>query len=528
MFMQQHFFQHLERMYGSTQALGRESDSVWVCKFFVILALGELYSTTLTAAKEASASTVAGTGYFLTAVELLQDVFEEPSIDQIETLLLFSFYSRALGRVKSSHMYSGMALRSSTVIGLHRRAAESSALSAIEQEHRCRLWWTVYIFDRSTCSKLGLPITIQDSDIDVTMPSINGLSPIEQKFLGSSTDHLVAHINLAQVTGYIMEDIHVSLSKANGDDYVQNIRSILGKLRKWDSHVPARLRWDPAGGVPRPVASLQLHFNQCIILTTRPILLYVFKLKNPFAGAGAGLYGSSGSQTPPISDHIRSLADSCVAAARTSNAIIVQLFIENALATCGYFDAYHLFSSTLVLIVSAISSPNASDSDAVQTAFQLLIMMRDSGNVIAGEYFARLLQIQRRVNQLFARATATRDITPAPGGVGVGAGMGEGGEIESEADGGRERERGEVGENSDQERFTGTLSSLGIPRTGIAVLDEYDWSKFMFPPGFGGNYRGEVNVDPLDNPLLQAFLDHTDGSQNEINLIGAEHIDFLI
>lgn len=89
MFMQQHFFQHLERMYGSTQALGRESDSVWVCKFFVILALGELYSTTLTAAKEASASTVAGTGYFLTAVELLQDVFEEPSIDQIETLLLF-------------------------------------------------------------------------------------------------------------------------------------------------------------------------------------------------------------------------------------------------------------------------------------------------------------------------------------------------------------------------------------------------------------------------------------------------------
>jgi proline utilization trans-activator len=439
-----------------------------------------------------------------------------------------SFYSRALGRVKSSHMYSGMALRSSTVLGLHRRVAQSSTIPAIEREHRYRLWWTVYIFDRSTCSKLGLPITIQDSDIDVAMPSTNGLSSVEQKFLGSSTDHLVAHIKLAQITGYIMNDIHVSLSKANGDHFVQNVRSILGKLRKWDSHVPARLRWDPAGGVPRPVASLQLHFNQCIILTTRPILLYVFKLKNPFAGAGASLKGGSGSQTPPISDHLRSLADSCVAAARTSNAIIVQLFIENALATCGYFDAYHLFSSTLVLIVSAISSPNASDSDAVQTAFQLLIMMRDSGNAIAGEYFARLLQIQGRVNQLFARATAARDITPASAGVGEGAGVGGGQDIQPGAGGGRETEGGDVGGNTGQERFTGTLSSLGIPPTGIAVLDEYDWSKFVYPPGFGGNYGGEVHVDPLDNPLLQAFLDHTDGSQDETELLGAEHIDFVI
>jgi proline utilization trans-activator len=325
-------------------------------------------------------------------------------------------------------MYSGMALRSSTVLGLHRRTPESCALSALEQEHRRRLWWTVYIFDRSTCSKLGLPITIQDSDVDVAMPSVIGVSPAEQTCLGSSTDHLIAHINLAQITGHIMNDIQVPPSKVSSDRFVQNVRSVLSKLRKWDSHVPARLRWDPAGGVPRPVASLQLHFNHCIILTTRPILLHVFKLKNAFAGAGVSLHGGSGNHTSPISGTIRSLADSCVAAARTSNAIIVQLFIENALATCGYFDAHHLFASTLVLIVSAISSPNASDSDAVQTAFQLLMMMRDKGNAIAGEYFTRLLQIQGSVNHLFARATATREATLVTQEVSAVAGAGVGSE----------------------------------------------------------------------------------------------------
>jgi hypothetical protein len=67
-----------------------------------------------------------------------------------------------------------------------------------------------------------------------------------------------------------------------------------------------------------------------------------------------------------------------------------------------------------------------------------------------------------------------------------------------------------------------------MPQTGMAVFDEYDWSKFVAPPIFYGNYGGDVNVDPLDNPLLQAFLDQTDGSQDESNLVGTEHTEFVI
>ena len=86
-FLHQDFLQKLDKMYISPQ--DREDDSIWVCKFFVILALGEMYSTSLPAAKETPTSSVPGTEYFLTAVSLLQDKFEEPSIAQIETLLLF-------------------------------------------------------------------------------------------------------------------------------------------------------------------------------------------------------------------------------------------------------------------------------------------------------------------------------------------------------------------------------------------------------------------------------------------------------
>lgn len=456
-----------------------------------------MYSTSLPAAKEARPSSVPGTGYFLTAVGLLQDLFEEPSIAQIETLLLFCFYSNVLGRVKSAHMYSGMAVRSSTCLGLHRSIPDTSILSPIEREHRIRLWWTVYIFDRSTCSKLGQPLTIQDADIDVGMPSLDTLIPESQTRLGSP-DHLIAYINLAQITGLIMRDIYAPASKANGGRLVQDVRAILQKLRKWDAHVPVRLRWNPEGGVPRSVASLQLHFNQCIILTTRPILLHIFKIRNPFASQSHVATTSGGNDPSQISDTTRSLADSCVAAARTSNSILSQLFVENALATCGYFDAHHLFASTLVLIISAISSPNSSDSDAVQTAFQLLMVMRDNGNAAAGEYFSRLLQIQWTVSRLFTQATTANETTPA------------------------------IDAPSGATRNVATPN----PPSGLAELDDCDWSKFVIPTSFYPTYDeaaavGTIPADPLDNPFLQAFLDHADGSRDENTLFNTEDEDFM-
>lgn len=387
-------------------------------------------------------------------------------------------------------MYSGMAVRSSTCLGLHRSIPETSIMSLIEREHRIRLWWTVYIFDRSTCSKLGQPLTIQDSDMDVGMPSLDTLIPESQTKLGSP-DHLIAYINLAQITGFIMRDIYAPSPKANGGRLVHNVRAILQKLRKWDAHVPARLRWSAETGVPRSVASLQLHFNQCIILTTRPILLHIFKMRNPFT--------SGGSEPPQVSDTTKSLADSCVAAARTSNTILSQLFVDNSLATCGYFDAHHLFASTLVLIISAISSPNSSDSDAVQTAFQLLMVMRDNGNSAAGEYFSRLAQIQWTVSRLFTQsitAEETAEVMDAPG-------------------------------------STTDILQVPNPPSEFVGMDDYDWGKFVIPPSFYATYDeaaavGTITADPLDNPLLQAFLDHADGGEDENTLFNTDEMDFMM
>lgn len=73
----------------------RQTDSLPLCRFFALLALGELWLKKTGAILDGE-KTVPGTGLFLQAVSLFHEQFEEPSIEYIETLL-------ALVRLPISH-----------------------------------------------------------------------------------------------------------------------------------------------------------------------------------------------------------------------------------------------------------------------------------------------------------------------------------------------------------------------------------------------------------------------------------------
>ncbi|KAF4762976.1 hypothetical protein HAV15_001418 [Penicillium sp. str.  len=171
----------------------------WMCKFFVLLALGEMYSNRK---RRMADQHVPGTDYFLRAVGLLQDLYETPSVEQVEVMILFCFYSNALGRVKTAYTYSGIALRMALGLGLHRSLPTDTKLCPVDREHRKRVWWTLYTLDRLCSSNLGYPLLISDAVIDVELPTNEGLIPAE---LEEFTDpgHLVANVKLAKITGQI-------------------------------------------------------------------------------------------------------------------------------------------------------------------------------------------------------------------------------------------------------------------------------------------------------------------------------------
>lgn len=431
-----------------------------------------------------------------------------------------SFYSNALGRTNSAYVYSGIALRLSLTLGLHRSKHKEQIENLADYENGLRVWWTVYVFDRLSSSRLGHPITIHDDDIDVPLPSSAHLEPADrEKF--TSPEHLCANIKLARITGEILHQIY-GLPRSNAQSFVSNVRQILTSLRTWDKYLPESLRW--RHNSPRPVASLHLHFNLCIMQTTRPILLYIFKLRNPLAARDVStqaatntsssktlLDASAPTQTSPtISPTTLALSEACVQAARASNSILTQCFIENSLAVYGYFDSHYLFSSTLILIMSAVMDPNPIDSDAVQTALSLLQTMRNHGNVCAKGYYDRLNQIKSRIAQLRS-AMIHKDSTST---------VDHAGAITARGTLTQQREDAtnqDVPTNSNPQDAASRLAL----QSEIALSEE-PWSLFPFTEDplqsradWPSDYLlADLATDPLDNPFIRDFLNTSGQSQS--------------
>lgn len=74
------------RLDGLYQGEGFE-DPVFLCKLFAIFAMGEMY-TNQRAVSTRDSALIPGTKYFIQAMTLFQDLYEEASVQYIETLLI--------------------------------------------------------------------------------------------------------------------------------------------------------------------------------------------------------------------------------------------------------------------------------------------------------------------------------------------------------------------------------------------------------------------------------------------------------
>lgn len=187
---------------------------------------------------------------------------------------------------------------------------------------------------------------------------------------------------------------------------IRGVHRILKQLRSWYDELPSDLRVKERN-TPRPVASLHLAYNQCIIQTTRPVLLHLFKRQFQL---GRPSHGNQGHERAPAPQDQQSfspitlaLAESCVNAARSSSRIVEGLFLDGAIASYGYWDAHHIFSAALILVISAVMRPAAATSDALETLLSILRSIKKDGNIPAIDFCDRLSQVQARVFSLRAK-----------------------------------------------------------------------------------------------------------------------------
>ncbi|KAJ5101571.1 Major facilitator superfamily domain general substrate transporter [Penicillium alfredii] len=356
------------------------------CKFFALFAFGQVYSIR---SEPSSGSRVPGTSYFARAMSLVQILPERTSVTHLETLLLLSLFSYYLNRRHSAYILIGNAMRMGLTIGLNHNISESQLIDPVERQHRIEIWWTIYIFDRMWGSKMGLPMQILDDDIHVDMPSAVSPRWRHDEEL-SDTDYMTANIKLARIVGETITKLYSR--RKYRETFLQRVQKLLKALKNWVETLPEslRLNMDDLESSKKPVVSLHMAFNQCVILTTRPTLLHLLMTL-----AQSSSTASTSAGRDAVSQPVLTLSEACIHAARHSHSMILTRWINGSMPTFGYFHAHYLFSSALILAMSSfVPIGNPADMTSFDSALDLLRAMTENGNLAAAEFYHNLAQVK--------------------------------------------------------------------------------------------------------------------------------------
>ncbi|KAL6236249.1 hypothetical protein BDW75DRAFT_229695 [Aspergillus navahoensis] len=108
--------------------------------------------------------------YFVAAMQYQPAIQGSLSISSIEALMLLAMYNLQSSASSSVWYMMGLATRICVDFGLHREV-QYRRLSPYEAQRRRRLFWSVYLNERSVAWSLGRPFSIGDEEIDAEPPA---------------------------------------------------------------------------------------------------------------------------------------------------------------------------------------------------------------------------------------------------------------------------------------------------------------------------------------------------------------------
>jgi proline utilization trans-activator len=159
------------------------------------------------------------------------------------------FYCYSLNRRKTAFIYSGLSMRLSNMIGLDKPAGP--AFSALQREHRKRLWWTSYCLDKNTSTEMGWKPAYTLADRELNYPSNEQLSQDDLEEF-HDPDFLTAQVKLTKLKLSITETAYRLKSGNLVDNH--EIRSCLDMLQKWESDLTPNVASNIASGISREMS----------------------------------------------------------------------------------------------------------------------------------------------------------------------------------------------------------------------------------------------------------------------------------
>jgi hypothetical protein len=166
-----------------------------------------------------------------------------------------------MNRRHAAYCTAGCAMRFAILMGLHQNVPHAQLSDREHVEHRVRLWWSVYMLDRSWATMLGQPVSIRDEDIEVDLPSSEGL-PASCTNDFYSVDGVIADLRIARLSAEVTSSIYGRNKQQ--DSFSHRVQQALQKLDGWVKSLPDSLRAKVEATNDTDMADtmLYLYYNQ--------------------------------------------------------------------------------------------------------------------------------------------------------------------------------------------------------------------------------------------------------------------------
>lgn len=376
--------------------------TIWFCKVLLIFATGEMYLGTannINGNKLSSKETpkLPGSGFFEQASEIFSCLFSSGRVENvtkeggIEVMLLYAFYLQVADCTVASYFYFGQALRACLILGWHVDAQRDS-LTRFELEHRRRIWWTVYMFERMLSSKAGLPLSFTDNTITTELPDdfdMTNPPPGCDKYIFPEAEYITNCVRITQINAQILNKMY---QKQPDSNILPVLKDIVTQLLEWRTHLSDFLQVDFTQKnlkISRLCTNVFTEYFQGMNLAIRPLLFHFASIQlKQFEVTNAYINLKNYSRT------ISSLLNCSLQGSINTIRSLWALMDQNMVALFGYMDREYIFTSACTLILfNAAFGIHDQTYEHLDHALRIFTKMRNLGNNPAGLRRAQLLKL---------------------------------------------------------------------------------------------------------------------------------------
>ncbi|KAL3417968.1 C6 transcription factor [Phlyctema vagabunda] len=286
-------------------------------------------------------------------------IINTSNLMNIQALLLTQLYQHNNRERNSAWMLLGCAARMAIALGIHQERS-TGGFDEVDRDMRRQVWWTLYNFEHTLCMMLGRPTSIDETDMNVELPSeavIDSL-PTQQipdiSQLSVPIGYLEHSVRLTKLVIRIKFEMY-----DRPDDPLQpdlkaiSANKLLDALDEWYHNLPPSLHLESMSPIrkhQRAVLSLHIQFRHTQSLVCRPYILRK-------VGAQLAFHLGWKLTSPGIDPRESRLSHLCCNFARQVVVHLHQLSTFDMLDGVAWLDFYYLYHAVLILALDFLARP---------------------------------------------------------------------------------------------------------------------------------------------------------------------------